>query len=215
MLNVMFEYESKGFLDALSGETQDASWKLLADEIGGDFVPGVRDGWGSASKVVYPVERWTVMLEAFKYGSSAHPGIFVMHTRIIAHFITNDYFHFQVSPPGFLDELKNFFGFENKQDVKIGDENLDRKYVFFGSGDQKLKQLFENDNLRRMLEWFDGGISYGVKGADEWLSKTHRKKSFHLYYDYPGLIYDAAKLRVIMELFAETLKQLELIGSIE
>lgn len=211
----MFEYESKGFLDALSGETQDADWKRLADEIGGEFVSGERDGWGSASKVVYRVGRWTIMLEAFKYGSSAHPGNYVMHTRITAHYITNDFFHFWISPPDFLDDLKNFFGFENKKDIKIGDEELDRKYVFFGSDDSKLKQLFEDTNLRRMLKWFGGDISYGVKGADQWLSKTHCKKSFHLYFDHPGLIYDTVKLRVIMELFAETLNQLEQIDSIE
>jgi len=211
----MFEYESKGFLDALSGETQDGDWKRLAEEIGGEFVAGVRDGWGSASRVVWRVEPWTITLEAYKYSSRGDPGLFVMHTRVTADYITDDYFNFWVSPPGLLDDLKNFFGLENKHDIKIGDADLDRRYVFYGSDAEETRQLFENNNLRRMLAWFGSGISYGVKGADEWLSKTYRKRSFQLYYDYPGLVRDTVELRVIMELFGETLKQLRRIGSID
>lgn len=43
-VTVMFEYESKDFLDTTFGEAQDADWKLPADEIGGEFIPGVCDG---------------------------------------------------------------------------------------------------------------------------------------------------------------------------
>jgi hypothetical protein len=210
---IMFEYESKGFLDGLSGETQDADWKRLAKEIGGEFVPGVRDDWGSPSKVVCRVRRWTIILEAFKYSARSDPGSYVMHTRIVADFLTDDYFHFEVSPQGTLDDLKSFFGFD-RHDVRIGDENLDGKYVFYGSDAEQTRQLFANENLRRMLAWFDGGIAYGVRGADEMLSRTYRKRSFQLFYDYPGLVYDITKLRVIIELFGETLKQLQAIGSI-
>lgn len=209
----MFEYESKGFLDALSGETQDASWRELAGEIGGEFVPGVRDDWGSPSKVVVRAGQWTITLEAFKYSSRSDPGHYVMHTRITANFITDDYFHFWVSPAGLIDELRSFFGFDGR-DVRIGDKDLDRNYVFHGSDEEQTRRLFENENLRRMLAWFGSGISYGVKGAGEMLSKTYRKRSFQLYYDYPGLVYDPVSLRVIMELFGETLKQLQRIGSI-
>lgn len=147
----MFEYKSKGFLDITFGELQDAAWKSLASEIGGEFVPGVRDGWGATSKVIYRVQDWAVMLEAYKYGTSAHPGNFVMHTRILADYITEDYFSFSVSIPGLLDELKNVFGLENKYDIKIGDPDLDRKYVFYGTDVEQTRQLFENTNLRRML----------------------------------------------------------------
>jgi hypothetical protein len=209
----MFEYESNRILDSSFGETQDVNWKFLAKEIGGEFHPGIRDDWGSQSKVIYRVETWTITLEAYKYISPGRPSDFVMHTRIIANYLTNDHFSFWVTTPSLIDELKIFLGLENKHDIKIGETALDQKYLFCGSNVQQTRKMFENTNLRRMLLQLDG-ISYGVKGADQWLSKTYRKKSVHLYYHHPHLIYDIKRLRLLIELFSETLKQLQHIGSL-
>jgi hypothetical protein len=209
----MFEYESKGFLDVTFGETQDASWKLLAKEIGGEFITGLRDDWGSQSKVIYRTTFSTITLEAYKYRSPRHPGNYVMHTQIVANYITNDHFSFWVAPPGFVDELKSFVGLNNKHDIRIGETDLDRKYLFYGSDVEKIRELFKNNNLRRMLLWLND-VSYGVKGADKQLSKTYRGKSVQLYYHYPHLIYDLNRLRVLIELFGETLKQLQHIGTL-
>ncbi len=194
------------------GETQDANWKLLAEEIGGEFVTGVCDDWGSTSRVVYRVRNWMVRLEAYKYRTPRQPGVYAMHTRMTANYLTNDNFGFWVTPPSYSDGLKSFFGLENKRDIKIGENDLDRKYVFCGSDAEKTRRLFENTNLRRMLDWLDD-VSYGVNGFDGKLSKTYRQKSVQLYYYHPHLIYDIRRLRVLFELFGETLIQLQRIGS--
>lgn len=208
----MFEYQSKSLLEMTFGETQDANWKLLAEEIGGEFISDVRDDWGSSSSVVCRVESWTIILEAYKYRTPKHPGVYAMHTRMTANYLTTDNFGFWVTPPSYMDELKSFFGAENNRDIKIGEAELNRKYVFYGSDVEKTRRLFENTNLRRMLVWLDN-VSYGISGYDGKLSKTYGSKSVQLSYHHPHLIYDIRRLRVLFELFGETLIQLKRIGS--
>ena len=152
-------------------------------------------------------------MQAEKHRTPREPGMYVMHNRITAAYISQDNFNFLVTNPTIIDDLKAFFGFENKLDIKIGATELDKKYNFYGNDHEKTRQLFANMKIRQLLARFDR-LTFGIKNADQKLSATYRTRSFQLDYHEPHLIYDISKLSLLFELFGETLKQLHRIGSL-
>ena len=111
---------------------------------------------------------------------------------------------FTVYRAGLFTPLGKLLG---AQDIETGYAQFDRDFVIKGSDESKVRALFANDEIRRLIsaqlisrfEVRDGQRRSRQKfpdGVDE------------LYFSEAGVIKDLDRLQLLFQLFAETLHQL-------
>jgi hypothetical protein len=114
------------------GKDYSQIWKQFAIDHGGVYTPVPDD------QVVLEYKCYRVTLNAYTYyqsvGSSVSESDF---TIAMVEFVSNDDYQLQLSAQGFLDRVAKLFG---AQDIKIGDERFDKRFV-----------VKSNDELKTML----------------------------------------------------------------
>ena len=102
------------------------------------------------------------------------------------------------------------------QEIKIGDADFDREFVVKGNPEEWVKALFRNTTIRRLvqsqpaLEFRLGRGSLVDIALHIW--QPRRFPRHKLQFLREGIIADAQRLGSILELFTETLSELERLG---
>ena len=193
-----------GVLRKIFGPGKDEIWKQLCSELGADFVQGT---FSRQSKVQVHVKEWTVTLDTFvmSTGKSHIP-----FTRMRAPYVNPDGFRFKVYRSGVFTEIGKTFGM---QDIEVGHSEFDRAYVIQGNHEEKVHLLFGNAEIRRLIE-AQPSIRFEVKDDEGWFGTAFPEGVDELYFQVvPGVIKDIPRLKLLYELFAETLNHLCHIGS--
>ena len=197
---------SQPLLRELFGPSRDEIWRQLASEINATYVAG--DSWWKRDKVQASHAGWFITLDEHgKYH----------HTRMRAPFLNPGGFRFTVYRKGIFSELGKYLGM---QDVEVGHPDFDRDFVIKGTDDTKLRQIFGNARIRELIT-AQPQIHFEVKDADGIFERD-------LFAEKPpedldvleflvdsrhSKIKDKEHLRLLFDLFAETLDELCRMGT--
>jgi hypothetical protein len=97
------------------------------------------------------------------------------------------------------------------QDIQVDDEQFDRDFIIKGTDEAKVRQLFSNPKIRELIAR-QPSIHLSVRDDEGWFGVKFPERVDELYFAIPGIIKDVERLKLLYELFAETLDQLCRIG---
>lgn len=195
------------FFRQLFGPSREEIWRQLCDETGASYVDG---GFWKGDKVEATYGQWTITLDAYtvsqKVGDSTHS---TTYTRMRAPYVNADGFRFTIYRSGFLTGVAKWFGM---QDVEVGHPRFDEDFVIKGNDEAKLRTLFANPTLRELLH-SQPQVHFEVKDDEGWFGASFPDGVDELYFQVAHEIRDVEQLKLLYELFAETLNQLCKMGS--
>ncbi len=125
-------------------------------------------------------------------------------TRVIVPYVSADDFRFKIRKTNFLRSIAKMVG---SQDVEIGFDDFDQKFIIKSNQEDKLKTIFQNDVIRNILlnqKKFYLEIS---KFEGVWGEKLP-KNEFELSFYVDGKIQDPERLKTILTLFKELIKEM-------
>ena len=190
-------------LRKLFGPSKEEIWQKLCAETGADFLQG---GFWKGDKVQAAHGEWTITLDTYVVST----GKVVVHfTRLRAPYVNPDRFRFTVYRRGFFSDIAKWLGM---QDVVVGHEDFDRDFIIKGTEETKLRALFDNPKLRELIA-AQPEIHLTVKDNDGYWGPDFPADTDELHFHVGGVIKDVERLKLLFELFAETLDQLCRIGS--
>ena len=130
-------------------------------------------------------------------------------TRVRAPYVNPDHFRFTIYRRGLFSEIAKRLGM---QDVEVGYEEFDREFIIKGTDEGKLRTLFDNPKLRELLA-AQKQIYLTVKDDEGFWGPDFPADTDELCFHVGGMVKDVERLKLLFELFAETLDHLARIGS--
>jgi hypothetical protein len=159
-------------------------WEAFADEIGGEYIP--RKHWNS-DRTLFHHKNFKIYFDYFTYYTSGESSKSKTYTRVVIPYKSYDDFQFNIYEDELIFKIAKIFGF---QDVKIGNEEFDKKYIIKTNNEQKLKNIFISNPLLKKFENFENASlliskKYGV--WEEELPENEYELSFVLNYHVKDL----------------------------
>lgn len=186
------------------GPSKEEIWQQLSTQIGGTLVAG--DFW-HGSKLEVRHRGWTVTLDTYTVSTGKSS---ITFTRMRAPYANPDGFVFAIYRKGPFTALGKWLGM---QDVCVGYPEFDDAFVIKGNNDWKLRQLFANSRIRDLVS-AQPSLRFFVDNRHGRLSGNPLPKGVdQLRFEVVGVLKDIARLRLLYELFAETLDELCRMGS--
>jgi len=185
------------------GPSKRELWTKLSQEVNGRFVAG---GWAKGEKVQVDHEGWTLTLDT--YVVSAGKTVIVF-TRMRAPFVNPSAFRFLVYRKSIFSGLGKFFGM---QDIEIGDPPFDDGFIIQSTDEFRIKQLLSSTKVRELIS-AQKDINFGVKDDEGWFGTKFPEGVDELHFAVPGIIKDLDRLKLLYDLFGETLDELCRMGA--
>lgn len=192
-----------GVLRKLFGPSRKEIWHQLSDQLGATYVDG---GFGKSDKVQVQVDEWTVTLDTYVVSTGKSAMVF---TRMRAPFVNADGFRFKISRKGVFTALGKLLGM---QDVEVGFPEFDDAFVIKGTDEAKLRALFGNPEIRRLLQ-AQPAVDFEVRSDEGWFAVEFPEGVDELRFVVHGVIKDVDRLKLLYDLFAAVLHHLCHIGS--
>jgi hypothetical protein len=178
-------------IKSLFGPSRKEIWRQLSTEIGAQYVEG---GFWKGDKVQASHGGWMVTLDTYTVSNGKTT---VVYTRMRAPYDDPTGFRFTIYRKGLFTGLGKWLGM---QDVNVGYEPFDEAFVIKGNDEGMLRALFSNAKLRDLIDK-QKNIHFTVKrGA--------------LHFHVTGVIKDIDRLKLLFDLFGETLEQLQATAAI-
>jgi hypothetical protein len=190
-------------LRKIFGPSRKEIWTQLGSEIGARYVDG---GVWKADKVVATHGQWTVTLDTYAVSTGKATVIF---TRMRAPYVNPNGFRFTIYRKGFFSETGKWLGM---QDIEIGDAAFDEAFIIKGTDESQVRALFADGRLRDVLMKLPK-LHLTVKDDEGWFGPDFPEGVDELYFNVAGVIKDVEQLKLLYDLFAQTLDQLCRIGS--
>lgn len=190
-------------LRKLLGPSKEEIWRQLCGKIDGRYIEG---GFWKGDKVEATHGEWTITLDTYTVSNGKSS---VTYTRMRAPYVNPDGFHFTIYRKGIFSDIAKWFGM---QDVAVGYEPFDQDFIIKGNSEMKLRQLFADARIRELIA-AQPAIRFTVKDDEGWFGAALPEGVDELYFEVVGVIKDVEQLKMLYELFAETLDQLCHIGS--
>jgi len=190
-------------LRKLFGPSRAELWRQLCTETGADYVQG---GFWKGDKVQATHDEWTITLDTYAVSTGKTTMVF---TRLRAPYVNPDHFRFTICRRGLFSDIAKWLGM---QDIEVGHEDFDRDFIIKGTEEGKLRALFDNPRLRELIA-VQPQIHLTVKDDEGWSGTAFPADTDELCFHVGGIIKDVERLKLLFDLFAETLDQLCRIGS--
>jgi hypothetical protein len=191
-----------GALNAIFGPSRKKVWRRLAAEMGARYVTG---GFVRPDRVEAASGGWTITLETYYSGADKRT-----YTRLRAEYISLDAFRFTVYRRGLFTEVAKSIGM---QDVDVGHADFDRDFVVKGNDEAKLRALFSDPDLRRLVT-VQPRLHLSVQEPWGFFSRRRLpENTLEMCYTAPGVIKDPARLKGLFQLLAAALARLLAMGS--
>jgi hypothetical protein len=185
------------------GPSREAVWRQLSEEIGARYVDG---GFWKGDKVQATHGEWTVTLDSY----AVHTGkVTIVYTRMRAPYVNPSGFRFTIYRRGVFSGVGKLFGM---QDIEIGDAAFDRDFIVKATEETLVRQLLFHPRVRELLS-AQPDIHLSVKDDEGWFGPTFPEGVDELHFTVVGVIKDVDRLKLLFDLFAETLDQLCRMGS--
>ncbi len=187
-----------GILRKVFGPSKDEIWAQIAKDIGGEFIDA---GFWKKNVLRYEHGEWEILLDTYTVSTGKSSTTF---TRMRAPFINQDGLRFKIYREGFFSRIGKRFGM---QDIEIGDDFFDSKFIIKGSNIEKIKQLLSDDDLKKMIEQVPR-INFEIRDDEGWFGSEYPADVDALYFQCTGVIKDKAVLKSLFSLFSATLTHL-------
>jgi hypothetical protein len=194
----------QSLLRRLFGPSKEEVWARLAEQIGGGQV--INGGFWRGSRFEVDVGEWTLTLDVYVVSNGKSSTTF---TRMRAPYVNRDGFRFRIFRKHIFTWLARLLG---QQDILIGDPTFDENFVVQGNDESKVGRLLANRRIRELLD-AQPGICLEVKDDEGWFGRRFPEGVDELHFVTVGIIKDVERLRLLYELFAETLEELCRMGS--
>ena len=192
-----------GALRQLFGPSRESIWRQLSERIGGRYI---ESSFWKNPRVEASHREWLITLDTY----AVHTGkVTIVYTRMRAPYVNPDGFRFTIYRRGLFSGLATWFGM---QDLEVGVEPFDHDFVIKGTDEARLRQLFSNARIRELLS-LQPEIHFTVKDDEGWFGTTFPEGVDELYFQVSGVIKDVDRLKLLYDLFAETLDELCRMGS--
>ena len=178
-----------------------AVWKKFCETIEADFVPG-RGLTGKDSIQAYH-KNWRIVIDTYKQGKRP------TFTRIRAEYVNADSFFFRIYRRNLFSNINKMLGM---QDIEVGYPAFDKDFIIQGNDERKLKMLFNQDRIRKLISW-QPSIHLESEVDNDWMIDEDRMGVGLLSFKVMGIITDFDRLHDLYDLFAELLNHLCHIGS--
>ena len=192
-----------GVLHRVFGPSRKTIWTQLSTEIGAQYKDG---GFWKGDKVQATHGAWTVTLDTYAVSTGK---VTVVYTRMRAPYVNPSGFRFKVYRTGVLSPVGKWFGM---QDIEVHDEPFDREFIIKGTDENRVRELFANPKVRELVA-LQKDIQFEVKDDEGWFGPSFPEGVDELSFVVVGVIKDVDRLKLLYELFAETLEQLCRIGA--
>ena len=187
----------------LFGPSRAEIWRALCAETGAEFVEG---GFWKGDRVRATHGEWTITLDTYTVSTGKSTSIF---TRLRAPYVNPSGFRFTIYRRGFFSDIAKWIGM---QDIEVGDQDFDRDFIIKGTDEFQVRSLFRNPELRTLIN-AQPKIHFTVKDNEGYWGTNFPEDTDELCFHVHGIIKDVDRLKMLFELFAETLDQLCRIGS--
>jgi hypothetical protein len=194
------------FLRKLFGPSKQEIWQQFSATSGASYIAS--DGFWKGDKVEARHGEWTVTLDTYTISTGKSS---VTFTRMRAPYVNPDGFRFTIYQKGIFSGLGKQLGM---QDVTVGHPEFDEAFIIKGNDEPKLQRLFANHKIRELIA-AQPNIRFCVVDDEHkfWGGRGFPEGVDELYFQTAGVIKDVARLKLLYELFSETLDELCRIGS--
>jgi hypothetical protein len=187
----------------LFGPSKKEIWRQLGEQLPGRFVEG---GFWKGDKVLVEHGPWTLTLDTF----AVHTGkVTVVYTRMRAPYVNPGGFRFNVYRKSVFSGIAKRFGM---QDIEVGDALFDDDFIVQGSDPSRVRELLSNAKIRDLL-CQQKNVHFSVRDDEGWFGTRFPEGVDELQFTIGGVIKDLERLKLLFELFAETLDSLARIGA--
>jgi hypothetical protein len=192
-----------GALRRIFGPSRKEIWRQLSSEIDARYVDG---GFWTRDNVQATHDEWTVTLDTYTVSTGKATVVF---TRMRAPYVNPGGFQFTVYRKGVFSDIGKMLGM---QDIEIGDESFDNVFIIKGNDETRVRELLSDQKIRELIAG-QRDIKFTVKDDEGWFGATFPEGVDELHFQVVGIIKDVERLKLLYELFAETLDQLCRIGA--
>jgi hypothetical protein len=187
----------------LFGPSRKEIWRQLCNETGAEYAEG---GFWKGDKVHATHGQWIITLDTYAVSTGKST---VVYTRLRAPYVNPDGFRFTIYRHAFFSDIGKWFGM---QDVLVGHAEFDRDFVIKGTNEEKLRGLFGDPRLRELVT-AQPQIYLTVRDHEGFFGPDFPEDTDELCFQVCGVIKDVQRLKLLFDLFAETLERLCQIGS--
>jgi hypothetical protein len=168
-------------------------------------VPGT---FWKGDKVIADHGEWTVTLDTYTVSTGK---VTVVYTRMRAPYVNPGDFRFTVYRESICSDIGKFFGM---QDIEIGDAPFDDGFIVKSTDESRVRELLANPRIRELIAQ-QKDIQFSVKDDEGWFGSTFPDGVDELHFTVVGVIKDIDRLKLLFDLFAETLDRLTRMGAAE
>jgi hypothetical protein len=190
-------------LRRLFGPSREEIWRQLSTEVGARYVEG---GFGKGDKIHATHGEWTITLDSYAVSTGK---THTVYTRMRAPYVNPLGFRFTIYRRGLFSDLGKWLGM---QDIEVGDAPFDQDFIVKGTDESQVRAFLSNQKIRELIAR-QPAIHFTVKDDEGWFGPSFPEGVDELYFAVPGIIKDIERLKLLYELFAETLDQLCRTGS--
>ncbi len=194
-----------GILRRLFGPSRQEVWRKLGAELNAHYVEG---GFWKGDKVAVDHGGWTVTLDTYAVSTGK---VTVVYTRMRAPFVNPGGFRFNVYRKSVFSGIAKLFGM---QDIEIGDPAFDDDFIVQATDELRVRALLANTTIRALIA-AQKDIAFCVKDDEGWFGSSFPEGVDELYFSVAGVIKDLDRLKLLYDLFAETLDELHRMGAAE
>ena len=189
----------------LFGPSRDEIWQQFAAAVGGNMTEG---GFWGRSKVEAAHGQWIITLDTYTVSTGKSS---VTYTRMRAPYVNPEGFQFTVYRRGIFSDIGKWLGM---QDVEVGDPQFDQDFIIKGNDEAKVRRLFADAKLRELIS-AQPTIHFCVKDDEDrfWGGRNFPPDVDELYFRVTGVIKDVDRLKLLYDLFSETLDELCRMGA--
>jgi hypothetical protein len=190
-------------LRALFGPSKDEIWSQVARDIGGRYEDG---GFWGGDALRYHAGEWEITLDTYTVSNGNQS---TTYTRMRAPFVNHDGLYLKIYREGIFSGIGKALGF---QDIQIGDSAFDSQYVIKGNHEDKIRQLFSEDEVQHLV-MAQQYLYLTIKDDEGWFGADFPDGVDELYFQRTGVLKDPPQLRRLFDLFAVILNRLVFLDS--
>ena len=187
----------------LFGPSRKEVWRQLSTQIDAQYVPGT---FWKGDKVVAEHGDWMITLDTYAVSTGK---VVLVFTRMRAPYVNPSGFRFTVYRKSVFSGIAKFFGM---QDIEIGDSPFDDGFIIKSTDESRVRELLANQTIRDLITK-QKDIQFSVKDDEGWFGSTFPDGVDELYLTVVGVIKDVDRLKLLFDLFAETLDHLTRMGA--
>ena len=134
---------SKFKVDPKPELTRREAFKAAASDLDATFVAGKLS---SGDKVLLEHGPWRVILDTYILNNGQNP---ITYTRVRALYVAREDFTFRISQRNVFTRIAEMFG---SRGLRVGDQELERKYTIKSSNDRRGQSLMTDGRLRALIK---------------------------------------------------------------